>query len=66
MTFKGSAERWRTIDGRRFVNWLIAPTEAQIEACRVTGIHYRRLDGDLFIPEAEIERARSVPALRQP
>lgn len=60
--FKASCDRYRVIKGKRFVNFLISPTDEQIAACRAAGVHFRRLDGDLFIPEAEMEQAhRAVP-----
>ncbi|WP_421696883.1 hypothetical protein [Ancylobacter sp.] len=59
--FNDTADCFRTINGERYVGWMINPSAARISAYRAAGIKCRKVRRDeLFVRESDTSAASDI------
>lgn len=59
--YNDTADCYRTINGVRYIGWLVSPSSDRIAAYRAAGVRCRKVRADeLFIAEADTDIAQNI------
>lgn len=59
---KDSCHMWRTVQGERYVQWLIWASDERVVIYRKRGIRVRRFVGEVFIHQDDVAQGRALEA----